>query len=83
MINIIIISTTIIIIMIIIIKIGMKLETKKDKETCLMCELFTIFPTLVINHAFHPNILLASFVSREENIQYIFSGMDFLYLKEI
>ena len=64
-------------------KTSNEIGNKKDKETSLMCELFTIFPTLVINHAFHPNILLASFVSREENIQYIFRGMDFLYLKEI
>ena len=64
-------------------KTSNEIGNKEDKETCLMCELFTIFPTLVINHAFHPNILLASFVSREENIQYIFRGMDFLYLKEI
>ena len=64
-------------------KTSNEIGNKKDKETCLMCELFTIFPTLVINHAFHPNILLASFVSREENIQYIFRGMNFLYLKEI
>ena len=64
-------------------KTSNEIGNKKDKETCLMCELFTIFPTLVINHAFHPNILLASFVLHEENIQYIFGGMDFLYLKEI
>ena len=43
-------------------KTSNEIGNKKDKVTCLMCELFTIFPTLAINHAFHPNILLASFV---------------------